>query len=380
MRPDQSGIRVLFLRTDPANFDPRILKETTSLHTAGYDVRVYGWDRGSEHAGEERVGGVLYRRCAVRAPYGSNALAFYLPLYWYRALGEIRRMRPRIIHACDFDTLIPALLGKCLFGSKVVYDIFDHFADKLTSIPRALRVVLRHIDSFLTRWVDLLVVTDERRLSLLRGSRSGPVVIIMNVPPAGVVSGRDAAPRGSVRVCYAGVIHEHRGLRLIATAIRDIDGIETVFAGWIPRPVDREFLLGQDKISYIGKLPYAETMRLLGNCDILLGLYDPSVPINRFASSNKVYEAMSVGIPVVSNQETSMAEIISEISCGLLVPYGDPASLTAAILRLRDDAALRREMGERGRRAYRERYNWGVMENRLLECYARLTADLTRNG
>lgn len=371
---------VLFVRTDPANFDPRILKETTSLQGAGYHVGVLGWDRAGEHAREEVIGGIPYRRCRIRAPYGSKKLIFFLPLFWMWSIVGIIRRRPDVLHACDLDALIPALIARFFTGSRVVYDIFDHFGDKISNVPDSVRSIIRGIDRWAAGMSDLVLVADEHRVALLSGLRSVPVGIIMNVPP--LVTNRSPR-RGTgppVKLCYAGVIHEGRGLHLVAEAIEGVDGIETVFAGWIPRPVDRDFLLAQTKISYIGKVPYAEAMKLIGESDILLALYDPSVPINRLASSNKVFEAMSVGIPVISNRETTMVDVINGVSCGLTIPYGESSLLREAIIRLKDDPELRAGMGDRGYRAYRERYNWDIMERRLLEYYGNLRVERRSAG
>jgi glycosyltransferase involved in cell wall biosynthesis len=366
--------RVLFLRTDPANFDPRVLKETSSLAAAGYEVTVFGWDRARRHPAAERIGAVAVRRSRIPAPYGSKLLLFLLPLWWLSAVDAARRARPSVVHACDMDALVPALAARWLFGARVVYDIFDHFADKISGVPGFVRSLLRWIDGLLTRRADLVIVTDEHRRRLLPAAVGVPVGIIMNVPPLVDAAGVRTPGKGPVRLCYAGVIHEHRGLRLIAEAIGGIEGIETTFAGWIPRPVDADFLHGQPKISYIGKIPYAEAIKLMGNSDIILALYDPAVPINRVASSNKVFEAMAVGVPVISNSETTMAGLIDRISCGVTIPYGDAALLKETILRLRDDQGTRVRMGGNGRLAHTQEFNWSVMESRLLKYYRDLPA------
>jgi glycosyltransferase involved in cell wall biosynthesis len=317
---------------------------------------------------------VRYRRARVPAPYGSKLLAFLLPFYWMLAFDEVRKLRPSVVHACDLDALVPALVARWAFGVRVVYDIFDHFADKISGVPPFVRAVLRRIDGRLARMADLVIVTDHHRRKLLSDTGDVPVGIIMNVPPLVADPPERAGRRWPVRLCYAGVIHEHRGLRLIAEAIGGIDGIETTFAGWIPRPVDEEFLRRQPKISYIGKIPYAEAMKLMGNSDIILALYDPAVPINRVASSNKVFEAMGVGVPVISNSETTMAGLIDKISCGVTIPYGDWALLRDAVVRLRDDPAGRAAMGRNGRAAHTGEFNWTVMEQRLLGYYRGLGA------
>nr|MCU0514222.1 glycosyltransferase family 1 protein [Anaerolineae bacterium] len=57
---------------------------------------------------------------------------------------------------------------------------------------------------------------------------------------------------------------------------------------------------------------------------------------------------------------------------GLLTPPGDAAALAAALLRLIDDAALRRTLGHNARRAAEQHFDEQMMVNRYLALYAAL--------
>lgn len=72
-------------------------------------------------------------------------------------------------------------------------------------------------------------------------------------------------------------------------------------------------------------------------------------------------EAMACGVPVVATALGGPTEIIASPDQGLLVPAGDEKAIAEAVLRLFRDQALRRSMGEAGRRRVesafgRERY------------------------
>ena len=66
---------------------------------------------------------------------------------------------------------------------------------------------------------------------------------------------------------------------------------------------------------------------------------------------NSIIEAMASGIPIVAYAVGGIPDIVTA-ETGLLVPSGDTAALSAAMLRLADDPSLRRAMGL----AARERY------------------------
>jgi len=72
--------------------------------------------------------------------------------------------------------------------------------------------------------------------------------------------------------------------------------------------------------------------------------------------SQALLEAMALGLPVVASRAGGNLDLVSHELDGLLVPPREPAAFAAALARLLGDAALRRRLGERGRRTARERF------------------------
>jgi glycosyltransferase involved in cell wall biosynthesis len=77
-------------------------------------------------------------------------------------------------------------------------------------------------------------------------------------------------------------------------------------------------------------------------------------------------------VPVVASRAGGLVDAIDAECTGLLVPPGDPAALTAALLRLLEDASL----GERLARAARERVQRHFSVPAMAGAYRRLYADL----
>jgi glycosyltransferase involved in cell wall biosynthesis len=245
------------------------------------------------------------------------------------------------------------------------------FADKLPGIPSGVRRALASFDRRCMEWSDAVIMTDERRKSTVGVPAGTLVEVVMNVPPD-IPLPRRSRSGDTLRLCYAGSIHEYRGLRVIAEAVKDMEGIETVFAGWIPRVQDERYLRSQSHLTYVGKVSFERSLQLVVDCDVVLALYDPAIPINMLASSNKVYEAMAAARPVITNSETAMADLVREHDCGVLVPYGRVEMLREAVLSLRKQPDLAARLGANGRRVFQERYTWSIMEGRLLSLYASL--------
>lgn len=81
---------------------------------------------------------------------------------------------------------------------------------------------------------------------------------------------------------------------------------------------------------------------------------------------------MGAGIPVVVSAFPGWVRIIEQHKCGVAVDPTDAGAIAAAIqwlLEHRDQAA---GMGQRGRLAVLEQYNWSSAERVLVDLYADL--------
>jgi len=85
-------------------------------------------------------------------------------------------------------------------------------------------------------------------------------------------------------------------------------------------------------------------------------------------------EAMAMEIPCVTTCITGIPELVRDGIDGLLVAPSDDEALAAALGRLMDDAALRRRLGEAGRRRVEEKYDLSRNTDRLAEIFRRRLA------
>jgi glycosyltransferase involved in cell wall biosynthesis len=70
---------------------------------------------------------------------------------------------------------------------------------------------------------------------------------------------------------------------------------------------------------------------------------------------NALLEALAAGRPVIASRVAGIPDVVTHGRDGLLVAPKDVAGLAAAVLRLRDDAALRARLGSAARRTRRTR-------------------------
>lgn len=105
---------------------------------------------------------------------------------------------------------------------------------------------------------------------------------------------------------------------------------------------------GLESLSFFDAVPFADVPVLLASADIIIVALKTEI---LGAVPSKLYEAMATGRPVVLVASGEAADIVRDHGAGIAVPPGDRDGLVSALRRLREDPALRAEMGARGRAA-----------------------------
>ncbi len=95
----------------------------------------------------------------------------------------------------------------------------------------------------------------------------------------------------------------------------------------------------RDRINLPGSIALDELMPMYRGFDIFVLPTRPGEGIPRV-----LLEAMASGLPVVTTDVSGIASLITEGDNGLLVDEGSPAAMTAAVLRVIRDPALRRRL------------------------------------
>ncbi|SEJ96526.1 Glycosyltransferase involved in cell wall bisynthesis [Achromobacter sp. NFACC18-2] len=106
--------------------------------------------------------------------------------------------------------------------------------------------------------------------------------------------------------------------------------------------------------AYVAQRGLQDRIHLMGTRrdvpNLLAGFDFFALATQQEASGTVYVEAQASGLPVVGTNVGGVSEMFRDGVTGILVPPKDPAALTAALERLIDDPALRRTMGEAGRK------------------------------
>lgn len=367
-------MKVCHVTSVHTTFDTRIFhKECKTLDQAGYDVTLIApadWK-------EKVIDGVH----VIGLP--RIARRYQRVRLWRQIVEEVKRLAPDIVH---FHVPELLLIAPYLRPAKLIYDCEEGYAEDAllrTWIPRPLRYPLSRVvailEPILARRTDAIVVTVESHAVPFQ--RTGrPIVILYNFPLPDIFN-IPCISNGKT-IIHLGTQNRVRGCSIIIEAMRlVVERIpeatlllvgpfdELKYEAEIRRLVT---FYGLDKaVKLTGGVPYTDVPHWLAKSNIgLIALQETE----KFKSCipTKLFEYMASRIPVVSSDMPPARRFMEGLNCGFLVKPAYPQEYAEAIEYLLRHSAKARRMGENGRGAVEERYNWKTEAAKLIELYRKL--------
>jgi glycosyltransferase involved in cell wall biosynthesis len=367
-------MKVCILTTVHPPFDTRIFhKQAKTLVRAGYEVSLI-----AQHTRSEVIDGVRI----IALPRSRNRFVRIFGLTWL-AFQQALRERADVYHFHDPEILPIGVLLKIFTQAKVIYDVHEDVPEDILTkywIPVPLRSPLAMVFNFfekkLARILDTVIVATEEIAA--RFVQFEPVIIhnypdlkMFPDPPTRHKGGKENA------FVYVGGISKLRGAIEMVRALEYLDPNRDVWLYLIgevePPELGRELqaLPGYKRVRFWGWLPWKEAWQQARKAIAGLVLFHPG-PNHTMSLPNKLFEYMASGLPVVASNFPLWKEIVEGNRCGVTVDPLNPKAIAEAMEYLLTHPEEARRMGENGRRAVEERYNWEQEGEKLLRLYEEL--------
>ncbi|MFV0501230.1 MAG: glycosyltransferase [Bacteroidales bacterium] len=369
------NIRVVHITTVHKRFDSRIFhKECVSLAREGFEVSLIVSDDFMNETitldknSSVNIIDIGYERNRVKKLFLST----------YRAYKTAKNLKADIYHFHDPDFLVFASFLKNK-TNRVYFDSHEDFPALMKQreyIPNYLRAILyfitRRLEKYSTKRITgVFTATDNIRDKFL-GYGVGFAQTIKNYPilPK-IIETKNHRPSENT-LCYVGGLIPIRGVReMVITTYNS--GAKLLLAGPFDSEVYKKEIMSLKEwecVEYFGFIPHIKIGKLIySNSNIgFVILHD--APNHRNSIPIKFLEYMSYGLPIIASKDILFCkEVIEEIGCGIIVDPLNTKEIEEAIKTLLDNKTLAIEMGERGRIASRDIYNWKVEERKLIETY-----------
>jgi len=174
-------------------------------------------------------------------------------------------------------------------------------------------------------------------------------------------------------ICFAGIISPNWLHHCIVESLSDLDVVYTIAGRGPQRYINSlKSCNNGKKVEYVGVLKQEKVRSFIQGSTIGMALYDylPSFGYKLGSlGNNKIFEYMAAGIPMITTDFVLWKEIIDKYHCGICVNPHNPNDIASAIKYLMDNPKLCKEMGDNGRKAVTEYYNWSSQEEILFKAY-----------
>jgi glycosyltransferase involved in cell wall biosynthesis len=363
-------------RTD----DPRVFaKECVSLAAAGYEVHLIAR---SSQTREYCDQGVIVHPWPTFSSRARRVAA------GIRVARQARAIQADLYHVHEPELLAPTLAA--VGDRPVIWDAHEPYQDKIFErpwIPQSLKPAVsagwKMAERVLVRRCAAVVTVS----TLMAGSFEHlhrRVCILHNYPRLNILkSGTDLLrPRRRNRCVFAGTLAESNYILGMIQAIGilkkrgveiglDLAG-EPESQAFSDRMIETTRTLDvQDRVKFHGLLPRTDAIRLQAESGIGLVVTKPNAG-NRVGYPIKLFELMALGLPIVYSDLPTFREVVGSSQCGLAVDAENLEQVADAIARIAGDEQFADQLGDAGRTAVRQIFNWEHEEPALLNLYREL--------
>ncbi len=295
-----------------------------------------------------------------------------------------------IYHTHEPDAAFVAWKLKRKLGCKAVYDSHEVYPDmfamnfsKYAGLNKLVRGIVFVFERRISRHMDLIIATNQYGVDYFRDmlGESAHIILIdnvpsltlfpdaprhTNVPPLLIYEGNLSFKRAMRELMEALHILKQRGVRF---RLRFMGRLLDQEKPWLEEYIRVHEL--DDVFENLGWVDYEKLGAVMSGGDI--GVLTLQNVVNYYYSTpNKLYNYMRYGMALVAPDFPEIARVVNEASCGLLIDSENSQDIANKLQTLIEDTGLREQMGQRGKAAVLEKYNWEAAEAALFAAYERM--------
>ena len=263
-------------------------------------------------------------------------------------------------------------------GKKVIYDAHEDLPRQILT-KHWINPILRKITAFLIEKYENFAAS---KMSAVVGATahisnrfSNVNSLSININNYPIISEfeNSLAYNQSNDIVYSGGISKERGIVEIINAISGTE-IQLLLAGKFLDPkLEEELkkLKGWENVKYLGFLNRSEIANVYQKASIGMVTLHPTLNY-KDSLPVKMFEYMAAGLPIIASNFTKWKQIIEEYKCGITVNPNESNDIKQSIEYLINNPKEAKEMGENGKKAIANVFNWEIEEQKLIALYTNL--------
>lgn len=286
------------------------------------------------------------------------------------------RERAGLYHAHDLNTLIPAYIASRIRGTRLIYDAHEISTDRAGWGNKRFWYF---VEKLLIRKADAVITTNLTRAQYFKETYGIPLpTLVHNVPEyiniksSNLIRDKLSIPANVPVILYQGGIQRERGLENLILSMNLVEGGVLVLIGdgalkkTLVQMVYEQSL--EDRVYFMDAVPMNQLLYYTASADIGMQVLQNTCFNHYSACSNKLFEYIMAGIPVIASDLPEMRKVIDSTKTGILIDPSEPKNIAEAINRLLLDKQLY-DLCRKNTRKASMIYNWDKEKNNLLMLY-----------
>lgn len=291
-----------------------------------------------------------------------------------KALTEaIMRTNADVIHANDYDALVPAFKAAKRMGCALVYDSHEICVENDFSkrLPGIFVRYMRWNEKRMCRKLDQMVCVSHAAADFfVQAYGIKKPMVVTNCALEREIA--DAGEKhAGFEILNHGQFYEGRGYDLMVEAaplLKDLTDVRLAMRGFgrIEEQLhNRAKELEADNVIFYPKVLVQELIPEASKSHVGVAITLPICLNFKLSVSNKLFEYAAAGLPVIMSDIPEHRYLNEKYDFGLIIEENTPECFAQAVRRLRQDSALYEKLAENARRLSKE-VNWETEFNRLI--------------
>ena len=348
-------------------------KECTSLAANGYDVFLVERGDSYESNGVKIIGTGHFHGGRIKRAFSESKKVY----------KKAKAVDADLYHFHDPELLLYGLKLKRQ-GKKVVFDSHEYYREQIrvkAYLPRLvakiISVLYTIIEEYVLARIDGVIFPCTKDGKHPFQGQCRHVAVVNNTPKLQELYDQydPKIIKHERSVCYIGSLTETRGVTNAIKAAHNSNA--TLYLGGLFDSEEYKRVVQNmpeyNSVKYLGLLDRNQVVETLQSCRIGMANLLNVGQYNSFDNlPTKVYEYMALGLPVILSKSKYNEESIDRYKFGITIDPEDVGETAKAISFLLDNPQAAEIMGQNGRTAIRDVYNWDIDFNELLALYNKI--------
>lgn len=360
-------MKVCHVTSSPQNGIPRLIRECQTAKSI--NIEPYIVAQGETFFND----GIHYK--GIRKSKNRFYRMFFTSFKLYK---ESLKIKADIYHIHDPELLMYGLLLKSK-ERKVIFDSHEFYKIQIQNkeyIPKILRKVISkayfNFETFICKRLDAVIAVCTVNGEDYFKNRAKKTYLIENFPEVEFFKKVEKKKSLIPSVIYAGSLTPARGITNVIKAAYPTSAKVTLCGIFSPETYynDLKEMPEFKNVDYKGVLSKKNVIEIMAESWIGVSTLLHKGQYSMIDTlPTKIYEYMSLGIPVIMSDTEYAKKMNAEYNFGICVDPTNVEQISETILHLLNNPNVAISYGKNGKKAVLEKFNWEIEQNKIIDLY-----------